>query len=74
MQILKWQNKRRDWGGRGKRTTAEVLSYFELPFQGNGNSDWSPTCQSVNNKNSSVPKECNFHGGFLQHMANRQGP
>ena len=39
----------------------------------NGNFDWSLTCQSVNNKNSSVPKECNFHGGFLQHMANRQG-
>ena len=36
MQILKWQKRKRDWGGRGKRTTAEVLQYFELPFQGNG--------------------------------------
>ena len=26
--------------------------------------DWSPTCQSVNNKNLSVPKESNFHGSF----------
>ena len=25
MQILKWQKRKRDWGGRGKRTTAEVL-------------------------------------------------
>ena len=32
MQILKWQKRRRDWGGRGKRTTA-VSSYFELPFR-----------------------------------------
>ena len=50
--------------GRGKRTIAEVLLYFELQFQQNGNSDWSPTCQPVNNKNLSVPKESNFHGGF----------
>ena len=63
MQIT-GQNEEEIGAGRGKRTIAEVLLYFELQFQWNGNSDWSPTCKSVNNKNLSVPKESNFHGGF----------
>ena len=50
--------------GGGKRMTTGVLFYFELPFQRNRNCDWSPTCQSVNNKNISVAKESNFTAGF----------
>ena len=63
MQIT-GQNEEEIGVGRGKRTIAEVLLYFDLQFQWNGNSDCSPTCKSVNNKNLSVPKESNFHGGF----------
>ena len=45
---------------RGKRRTAEVLLYFELPFQQKyGNSDWLPTHQSVNKK-VSVFRESTF--------------
>lgn len=40
---------------RGKRRTAEVLLYFELPFQQiYENSDWLPTHQSVNKKSQSL--------------------
>ena len=45
---------------RGKRRTAEVLLYFELPFQQiYENSDWLPTHQSVNKK-VSVFRESTF--------------
>ena len=67
MQILKWQKRRRDWGGREKRTTAEVLSYFELPFQGNGNSDWSPTCQSAKTKTAQSQRSAIFTAAFSAH-------
>ena len=50
--------------GRGEEKGRSPLLYFELQFQRNGIFDWSPTCQSVNNKNLSVPKESNFHGSF----------
>ena len=46
---------KRDWGGERKKD--DRGGFIE-------NSDWSPTCKSVNNKNLSVPKESNFHGGF----------
>ena len=52
--------------GRGKRTTAKVLLYFELPCQGSGNSDWSPIaiCQSVNNKTSQSQRSPIFTAAF----------
>ena len=46
---------RGDWGGERKKDDSG--RFIE-------NSDWSPTCKSVNKKTLSVPKESNFHGGF----------
>ena len=64
IMLITGQNGEEIGTGRGKRTIAKVLLYFELQFQRNGIFDWSPTCQSVNNKNLSFPKESNFHGSF----------
>ena len=58
-------------GRENKGWLQRFYCIFELSFQWNRNFDWSPTCQSINKKNISVPKESNFHGGFLQHMVNR---
>ena len=50
---------------RGKRRTAEVLLYFELPFQQiYENSDWLLTHQSVNKK-VSVFRESTFCASIL---------
>ena len=50
---------------RGKRRTAEVLLYFDLPFQQKyGNSYWLPTHQSVNKK-VSVFRESTFCASIL---------
>ena len=47
---------RRDWGGERKKD--DHGGFIE-------NSDWSPTCKSVNSKNLSVPKV--FTAAFAAH-------
>lgn len=47
---------------RGKGTTEEVLLYFELPFQRNGNSRLVGYL-SIFQQKISVSKESNFHCG-----------
>lgn len=50
-------------GRENKGWLRRFYCIFELSFQWNRNFDWSPTCQSVNKNNISVPKESNFHCG-----------
>ena len=50
MQINEKGGERLGRGEEKGRPRRSVILCFELPFQQNRNSDWSPICQSVNNK------------------------